>query len=81
MVILTEEEVKRRAAQKKENDNRKSITVQKMQSIGVGRFKIKLAETHDRFSTLTISGIDYIVTRNLGRGRYIIRKGGERACN
>lgn len=79
MVILTQDEVKRMASQ---NSNKKNdhvpITVQKIQSIGGGRYRVKIAQTKENLVNMTIDGRKYKVLRNLGRGRYVAVKG-ERA--
>lgn len=54
-------------------DTRIPIHVIRMESVGKGKFKVKLAETHANLIDMHHNGRDYIVVRNLGRGRYVMK--------
>ncbi len=53
---------------------RVNITVQKMRSMGAGRFRVKVAQTRECLIDMRIDGKEFVVTRNLGRGRYVVRE-------
>lgn len=57
-----------------QENNRIDITVEKIQSMGAGRFKVKIAETKASLIDMRIDGREFVVTRRLGRGRYIVRE-------
>ena len=49
------------------------VHVQKVEPIGKGRYKVKVAETGAKLSALTHNGKELVTARDLGRGRYIMR--------
>jgi hypothetical protein len=69
------DEIMRLANQPGHPENKRvDITVEKIRSIGSGRFKVKVAETKERLIDMRIDGRNFIVTRSLGRGRYVVRE-------
>jgi len=53
--------------------NNIQVHVQKIEPIGKGRFKVKIAETGAKINTLSHNGRELVATKDLGRGRYIMR--------
>lgn len=54
------------------NPNRTPITVQKFEPIGGNKFKVKIKEQFINMKDVHIDGKDYLVTKRLQRGRYIL---------
>ena len=54
--------------------NRRPITLQKIEGIGKGKFRVKIKETSANILDMRHNGKDFIVLHNLGRGRYIMRE-------
>jgi len=52
------------------------VNVQRLEQIGPGRIKVKIAETSANINTLTHNGKIYETAKNLGRGRYIMKEAG-----
>jgi hypothetical protein len=48
------------------------VSVQRWDSLGGGRARIKIAEKIN-LTNITHNGIAYLTTKNLGRGRYIVK--------
>jgi hypothetical protein len=55
-------------------DSRTPITIQKFESIGKGKFKLKIKEHFINMKNIRVYGKDYIVTKSLARGRFIVVK-------
>ena len=51
-----------------------TVNVQNIKSLGRGRYKVKLAETRANLTDMRHKDEEYVVTKNLGRGRYVMRK-------
>ncbi len=57
------------------SDKRVNVTVRRIESIGKGRFRVKIAENNINLVDLDYSKDLYlVVTKNLGRGRYVMKK-------
>lgn len=52
---------------------RVSITVEHMEPLSGGRWKIKVKETHIDLIDLSHEGREFVVVKNYGRGRYVMR--------
>jgi hypothetical protein len=50
-----------------------NVTVQKMESMGT-RVKVKIKEHHLNLTDMKHNDKNYVVTKNLGRGRYIMKE-------
>lgn len=50
------------------------VHVQKWESLGGGRFKLKIAETNMNLTNIVHEGEPYTTIKHLNRGRYIVRK-------
>jgi len=55
------------------DDRRISINVLHMELMGNGKVKVRIKENQANLINMHHQGRDYIVIRNLGRGRYIMR--------
>ena len=55
-------------------EQRITVNVKKFESTGRGRYRVKIVETHANLINMTHNGEKYVVVKNLGRGRYIVRK-------
>lgn len=53
---------------------RVTVSVQKVEVLPRGRIKVKIKETEANLIDLKHKGKDYVVLRNLGRGRYVMRE-------
>lgn len=49
------------------------VHVQRVETLSRERIKVKIAETGVGLNTMIHNGKNYEVTKNLGRGRYIMR--------
>ena len=59
---------------KSNKEKRISINIKKIEKIGTSnRYKVKILETQANLLDMNHQGENYIVIRNLGRGRYIMR--------
>jgi hypothetical protein len=54
-------------------DNRIPLDVIRIDPMGNGKVKVKIKQTQANLIDMRHQGRDYIVIRNLGRGRYIMR--------
>jgi hypothetical protein len=54
-------------------EKRFNIDVIRMEPVGKGKVKVKIAQTQVNLSTMHHEGKDYTVISNIGRGRYIMR--------
>lgn len=52
------------------------VQVERISDIGRGRIKVKIQQTDINMTGLNHNGKIYIATKNLGRGRYIMRQEG-----
>jgi hypothetical protein len=50
------------------------LNVLRMEFLSLGRYKVKVAENEVSLKIMNHNGKYYIVVKNLGRGRYIMRK-------
>lgn len=50
------------------------INVVRLEQMGRGRVKVKIDDTKSNIIDMNHNGKDYVVMRNLGRGRYIMRE-------
>lgn len=82
-VSIKEECEKRQTAERGEttmeiksnSEKRISINIKKIEKLGMSnRYKVKVLETQANLLDMNHKGENYIVIRNLGRGRYIMRK-------
>lgn len=55
-------------------NRRISINVEKIEPIGHGRVKVKIREHGVNLLDMRHEGREFVVTRSLGRGRYIMRE-------
>jgi hypothetical protein len=51
-----------------------TVHVQRAKPIGIGRIRVKIAETKVNLTRLTHNGKTYETSRNLGRGRYVMKE-------
>lgn len=51
-----------------------SVTINHIDSLGAGRFKIKIAENHINLSMINHNGRSFQVVKSMGRGRFIVRE-------
>jgi hypothetical protein len=49
------------------------ITVEDMEPLPRGRYKVKIEQTKVGLDTMRHQGKDYVVLKDLGRGRYIMK--------
>ena len=56
------------------DDHNIKVHVQRVETIGKGRYKVKVTETGVRLSSLTHNGKKLVTARDLGRGRYVMRE-------
>ena len=54
--------------------SRVTINVQRMEPLGNGRFKVKVAESNLNLSSIRHGGRDYVVVKHLRRGRYVVKE-------
>lgn len=54
------------------NQNRTPITVQKFEALDAKRFKLKIKEDFVNMKNVNIMGREFLVTKKLNRGRYIL---------
>lgn len=55
-------------------DKRVKITVQRFESLGGGRFKVKIAEKRMNMTNLVHEGEYFVTQKKMGRGRYVMKK-------
>ncbi len=52
------------------------VSVQRVENIGRGRIRVKIRQTDFNLSGMEHNGKSYVVSKNIGRGRYIMRQEG-----